>query len=71
MKHAVGSGLIGRGKDRYNCKLSESIVFDIRYNLSKTHSQRKIAKIFNVSLASINSVIKYKSWKHVQKDCQL
>lgn len=54
------------GESHPNAKLNEENVLEIR-KLYKTgeYSQRKLAKIFNVSKYAIRCVIKRKSWKTV------
>ena len=60
-------GTLGaKGEKSPNSILTNEKVIEIR-NLyeSKTHTQRKLAKIFNVSQASINKVVNRISWTEV------
>jgi hypothetical protein len=54
-----------RGSQRYNSKLNEPMVKQIRELGAAGRTQREIAKIFEVDQATIGKVMTRKSWSHV------
>ncbi len=66
LKDAAMKGLCNRGEDRWNAKLTEKDVFQIRSKYKyRTYSQEKISKEFGVSRKAVAMVVTGKSWKHV------
>lgn len=70
IKHAYKNDLISipRGEDRSNSKLKIEDVIYIRKNYfknSKEFNMYKLAEKFNVSVSTINDIIKEKSWKDI------
>jgi len=64
--HAFKNGLhTGRGETHCKAKLISSQVIEIR-KLSKTHSNKQLAKIYGVTDSNINAIVKRKSWKHLK-----
>lgn len=63
-KHASELGLMESGEDRYNSKLTEEHVKEIRkeYKTNSNTSQRKLAKKHNVSQRLIWNVVNNKAW---------
>lgn len=65
-KDKANKGRANKGEDRYNAKLTECSVREIRsLLLAGVLSQHSIAVRFGVSLALINNVAIGKAWKHV------
>lgn len=48
-----------------NAILTEKLVISIRQLYAEGLSQGKLAKRFRVSSSAIQSIVEYKSWKHV------
>jgi len=65
-KHAFKIGLMknANGENQHLSKLKEKDVLDIRKNEDNL-SYKKLANKYNVSVFSIYSVIKRKTWKHI------
>ena len=65
-KHAFKNGLMKNkfGENQHLSKLKKDNVLEIRENKDKL-SYRKLANKYNVSIFSIYSVIKNKTWKHI------
>lgn len=55
-----------KGVTHPNAKLDEDKVRKIRQLLNKGKSQQAVAKIFDVSRGTIDSIIRNKSWTHVK-----
>lgn len=69
MKHASEHGLVNRGEDRYNAKLSDEIVAYIRFvfeNKPRRGLVSEFARKFGVSIKAISLVKLGKTWKHVK-----
>lgn len=64
-EHAARIGLMERGQNRYNSKLTDENIIEIR-KLSSSISHFKIAKKYGVSQPIITRIINKKVWKHVQ-----
>lgn len=54
-----------RGTDRYNAKLDEDRVREIRKLYDQGVSQKNLAERYSVSTHAIHSVVHRRSWKHV------
>jgi hypothetical protein len=54
-----------RGEDNRNAKLTPDIVRQVRKLASWGHTQREIGEMFGVSHNSIGSVLRGKTWSHV------
>ena len=70
MTHAIKNNLINNvGESNRGSKLSESQVIEIDNIIkNKKISQEKIAKLFNVSGATINNIKYRKKWKYLFTD---
>ncbi len=64
IKDAKAKGRMAKGSLQGISKLLENDIVEIR-KLFNTKSQRQIAKLFNVSPATICNIFKNKIWKHV------
>lgn len=61
----IKKGRISKGEHRYNAKLKENNIKEIRKMLEIGLSKAKIARHYNVSFMTISCIEKYKTWKHV------
>lgn len=64
--HAYRNGLLKKGEEINTCKLNQTDVKFIRemYKSGK-YSQRRLARMFNISQSAIGRAIRKKSWRHV------
>lgn len=62
---AKGREVKEHGEDRYNSKLTESKVVQIRSLFQKGFSIAKLAKLYQVNTGTISNIILRKRWKHV------
>jgi DNA-binding transcriptional regulator YiaG len=60
-KHAVENSLFTRGQNHHKTTLDETQVKTIR-SLAKEIKRKHIAKYFNISVGSVNSIVTRKSW---------
>lgn len=65
-RHASKMGLILKGEDVNNSKLTEKQVLEI-FQQKNRKSYAKLAKEYNVSLKTIVSIMQGKAWKHVKR----
>ena len=64
-KMSVQQGLMEKGGDRYNAKLTPAAVKDIRSNYSfRKTTQGFFANKYGVARATVGSVLKNRSWTH-------
>ena len=63
-KHAFDNDLCIRGEEHHNAKLT---VDDVKFIKNSNLSQRKLAKIFNVTKTTISNIQKGLSWSYVNK----
>ncbi|MFP7414368.1 NUMOD4 domain-containing protein [Priestia filamentosa] len=63
--HAGESKLMEYGSSRYNSKLNDDSVREIRRLYKEVKSFEEIARMFGVTRATIKQVIDKKTWKHV------
>ena len=65
--HAFGIGLNPKGEKHGNAKLNEKQVRVIKHlkNIKPKMLQREIAKVFNVSSATIGYILKGRNWRHI------
>lgn len=64
MRHARENGLMQRGADRWNSKLTEKDILEIR-SLYGSMSREEIGKRFGITKSHVWSVATNKVWKHV------
>lgn len=65
MKHASKSGLMERGEDRYNAKLTEEDVLEIRATSGWVCTMTELAEKYDVSITLISQIKKRNRWKHI------
>lgn len=63
--HAYDTGLSPFGSDRWNAKLSEADVLDIRRMIDSGHTQVSVAQMFSVSRRAVRAIIGGKTWTRV------
>lgn len=56
-----------KGVDKPNCKLTEQQVIEIRH-LLKTHTDKEVAKMYNISKNTPYFIRKGEKWKHIGQD---
>lgn len=69
MRHAHKMGLMNmeRGEERYNVKLTDEKVKEIKMLREKNKiSTRKLAKMFDISRSTILDILRERRWKHVK-----
>lgn len=64
-QHAYDTGLKPKGENFYNSKLTETSVREIRELYNNNESYSNMAKMYNVSRATIRDVCLGKTWKGV------
>lgn len=66
-QHAIDVGLraVKLGEESPHHKLNKKTVIEIRHQLDKGLSQRKIAKLFNISQSAVQMINVKKTWKHL------
>jgi hypothetical protein len=55
----------GRGETQGSSKLKEYQVLEIRKRVENGETQRSLCKEYNIDDATINHVVKRRSWKHI------
>lgn len=65
VQHAIINGLIKRGEDHFLSKLKNKDIIEIFKLSEKGLTQRKIAKMFNVSQGTIFNILNKKKYKNV------
>lgn len=63
--HSYSLGLSTVGEKRYNSKLTEKEVLEIRA-LAGSKNNREISEIYNVTHQTIWGIIHYRKWKHLK-----
>ena len=61
----VATGRQSKGEDRYNAKLSEKTVIEVRERYKSGETFQRIADDFGVTLQCISLAVKKINWKHV------
>ena len=64
LEHAANIGLMSRGSNRYNSKLIESDIYDIRELIKNGKTILEISKLYNVSFQLISNIKRNKVWRH-------
>jgi hypothetical protein len=65
-QHAYDTGLKARGENFYNAKLTAEDVDEIRKGVGTVQNSNFYAKKFGVSRATIQDVVKHKTWKSLK-----
>jgi hypothetical protein len=65
LSDAVSKGLVPRGEDKWNAKLTEQDVVEIRSLSRNGYSSRQIADMYNISDRHIRGIVTRRYWKHV------
>ena len=65
MRDAAAKGRVQRGESRYNSKLSESSVLQIRACSLRRGDLTKLASEFNVNQQTVGDVVRRRSWRHL------
>ena len=65
MRHARRTGLAALGNALPQSKLNPDLVREIRRRYAAGEGYRKLGKAFNVQPANIVSVVKRRTWDHV------
>lgn len=63
--HSHFAGRMSKGEDRWNSKLTERDVSEIRALIASGESQASIATRFNVCFQSVNLIHLRKTWTHI------
>lgn len=69
IQHAKDNNLIPVGSEKYNSKLEEKDIPEIK-KLSKNYTHQEIADLYGVSRSKITNILNEKAWKHTLKDIQ-
>jgi len=65
--HSYSLGLSTVGEKRYNSKLTEKEVLEIRA-LAGTKNNREIAEMYNISQQTVWGITHYRKWKHLKSN---
>jgi len=66
IKHAKEKGFFKIGEEAPSSKLKEKDVLKIRkMYLTKKYTQEYLANLFNIGKATMNYILKRKTWKHI------
>ena len=64
-EHATQSGLKAKGEKIGTAKLTESMVWAIKWFLDKGHTHTELSKAFRISRPTITLIANSKTWKHI------
>lgn len=64
-RHAVGLGLYEQGERRYNAKLTNSDVREIRHLCASGVPQRLVGIAFGISQGGVSQIVTRRKWSHV------
>ena len=64
-KSGIGHAGYVRGERQHSAKLTEHLVREIRRRIIAGEAQAAMAREYNVSMSSVNALVKRETWKHV------